>query len=191
MDVGVEVEIFTEGVEGQEEGGSAPRKSQGGAEKLGQRLLRDGTEAPEEVSIAAEEGAQHFGQGEDDVPVGDRQEDVVHQVGGGLENLALMAGGTEPASLAGEGDQIFVRAMVAADAGKAVFKNAALEELAEDLGDDGTQGAETGFVEFGIAAHEGVMVALDALPYRGFSWVAGPVGFHARLPGLQQSGSNG
>lgn len=90
-------------MEGQEEAGAAPRKSQGGAQLLGQPLLRHGTEAPEEVSIAAEQRAQHFGLGEDDVPVGDRQEDVVHQVGCGLEHLALMAGGAEPGTAPARG----------------------------------------------------------------------------------------
>jgi hypothetical protein len=41
-------------------------------------LLGDGAEATEEAAILSEERAQHFGQGEDDVTVGDRQEEVVH-----------------------------------------------------------------------------------------------------------------
>lgn len=191
MDVGVEVEILAEGVEGEEEGRASARQSQGGAKKLGQRLLRDGTEAPEEGAIAAKERAQYFGQGEDDVTVGYRQENVVHQVGGGLENLALMAGGTEPTSLAGEGDEVFVRAMVAADAGEATFEDAALKELPEDLGDDGTERAEAELVGLRIAVHEGVVVTLDTLPHRGFARVSGSVGFHARPPGFPSSGSNG
>ena len=122
--------------------------------------------------------------------VGNRQEDVIDQVGGGLENLALMAGGTEPPPLAGEGEQVFVRAVVAADAGKSPFEGSAVEEFLEDFRDNGAKGAELGFIGIGIAIDEGGVVALDALPDGRFARVAGAVGFHARLPQPKAGGSN-
>ena len=47
------------------------------------------------------------------------------------------AAGAEVAALAGEGQQILVRARIAADAGEAVLEDAAGEELVSDLRDDG------------------------------------------------------
>jgi hypothetical protein len=177
-------------VEGEEVGGATLGKLECGAQQLGDGLLGDGAEAFEETAMAVEDGAQEFRQGQDDMTVGNRQEDVIDQMGGGLENLALVAGGTEPPPFAREGEQVSVGAVVAADAGKSPFQGAALEELLEDFRDDGAKGAEFGFIGIGIAIDEGGVVALDALPDGRFARVAGAVGFHARLPKPQACGSN-
>jgi len=84
-------------------------------------------------------------------------------VGRGGEDLALMTRGSETTVLAGAGHQILV---VALDASKAAFQDAALKQLLKDFGDDGTQWVEFGFVGFRIAVHEGLVMTVDALPDR-------------------------
>ena len=70
-----------------------------------------------------------------------------HQGAGGEESCGgldvfLVAGGAEPA--APEGEQVFVATVVAADAGEAAVKVAAVEEFVDGLGHDRAQGAEAG-----------------------------------------------
>jgi hypothetical protein len=144
----VEVEIFAKGVEREEEGRSAFGEAQGRAEDGGDGLLGDGAEALEETAMAMEEGPQELRQGQDEMPVGDRQEDVIDEMGGRTQDLSLVAGGTEPPALAGEGEQVFVLAVIAANAGEALFQGPALEELFDDFRDDGSQGTQFGFVGF-------------------------------------------
>lgn len=98
-------------MEGKEEGRATLGKFECGAQQLG-----EGAEAFEETAMAVKDGAEEFRQGQDDMMAGNWQEDVIDQMGGGLKNLALMAGGTEPPPFTGEGEQVFVRAVVAADA---------------------------------------------------------------------------
>ena len=50
-----------------------------------------------------------------------------------------MAGGAEPAPFAGKGQQMFLFAVITPDAGKSVFKIAAVEELVHHLGNGGAQ----------------------------------------------------
>ena len=141
-DLGRGERIGKEGVEGKEEGGAALGQLECGAQQLGDGLLGNGAEAFEETAMAVEDRAQEFRQSQDDMTVGNRKEDVIDPMGGGPKNLALMAGGTEPPPFAGEGVQVFVRAVVAADAGKSPFQSAALEEFLEDLRNDGAKGTK-------------------------------------------------
>lgn len=55
-------------------------------------------------------------------------------------------------------------ALVTADAGEATFQNAAVDELFEDVVDDGSEWAVLGLEGIRIDGHEGLMVAMDALP---------------------------
>ena len=65
-----------------------------------------------------------------------RHHPLQDEPGGGLHVL-LMARGAKPAALAGEGKQVFVFAMVAADAREAALQVAAVQELVNYFGDDG------------------------------------------------------
>ena len=85
-------------------------------------------------------------------------------VGGGGEDFALMAPRAKPTAFAGEGQKIFVGTVITADAGEAAFERAAVEEFAEDFGDDGAEWAIEGLVVLGIGRDKCVVVPLGALP---------------------------
>ncbi len=77
-----------------------------------------------------------------------------------------MAGRAEPAAFAGEGEQVFVVAVVAPYAGETTFEIAAVEELVDDFGDDGPQEAEAGLVAFVVGVQKRVKMVVEALPQR-------------------------
>ena len=57
-------------------------------------------------------------------------------------------------------------AIVAANAGEAPLKGAAVDEFFQDLFHDGSEWAVLGFVGVGVGVHEGSFVPLGALPKR-------------------------
>ena len=114
--------------------------------------------------MAEEVWAQDFGQGENDMAMGHREQDMIDDVCRSALNFALMAGWTEQTAFAGEGEQVLVRAVVAPDAGEAAFECAAVNELLEDVGDDWPEGTVLGFVRIRIGGYEGAVVPLDTLP---------------------------
>ena len=69
-------------------------------------------------------------------------------------------------------------AVVTADAGEASFQYAAVDELFEDVVDDGAEWAVLGLEGFRIYGHEGPVMAMDALPEGRLPRVAGPVRLH-------------
>ena len=196
VDVGVEIEVFAEGVEGHDDAGDALGAGQGGAEVFLEAFMGEGAEALEEVAVALEIGAEHFGDGQDVVAVGHGRQDAGGEEGGGGLDVFLVAGGAEPAAFAGEGQEVFEAAVVAADAGEAAFEVAAVEELVDDLRDDGAQGAsrmskdELRMANWGQVRREGAAirrsalgirnlpVAVGALPEERLARVAGAVKLH-------------
>jgi hypothetical protein len=68
--MGREVEVFAEGMESEDDAGDALRAVQGGAQVVSEGLLRQSTEVFEEVAVALEIGAEHFGNGQDVMAVG-------------------------------------------------------------------------------------------------------------------------
>ena len=96
--------------------------------------------------------------------MGNGQENLIDQVCGGGENFALMAPGAKPAAFAREGQEVFVGAVVAADSGEAPFEGSAVEEVAEDFGDDRAKGPEVGLVDLGIGFNQGAVVPPGTLP---------------------------
>ena len=70
-------------------------------------------------------------------------------------------------------------AVGAADLGEAPFEGSAVEEFAEDFGDDWAKGAEVGLVGVGIGINERDVVPLGTLPKRKTACVTSPVGFQA------------
>ena len=71
---------------------------------------------------------------------------MIDQVGRSALNFALLAGGTEPAAFAGKGQEVFVLAIVAANAGKPAFEGAAVDEFFHDLFDHRAKGAVLGLI---------------------------------------------
>jgi hypothetical protein len=98
------------------------------------------------------------------MPVRDGKEDRLGQERPEELDLLLVAGGAEPAPLAGERQQVLVLAVVAAHASKAVFEVTAVEELVDDLRDAGAQEAVPGLVLFLVKLQKRVEMPGKALP---------------------------
>ena len=79
-----------------------------------------GAELAQQLAIEAGVQPQAFGDGQDDLPVGDGKADVFGHVQGGQQGAFLVAGGTGAALLAGKGHEHLVLAVRAADAGEAL-----------------------------------------------------------------------
>ncbi len=99
--------------------------AQGGAEVLGKSLVGECAKPFEQRSVALEIGAQHFGDSQDIVAVRHRRQHVFQDKARGRLNIFLVAGRAKPPALAGEGQQILMLAMVAANPGKASLQIAA------------------------------------------------------------------
>ena len=140
------------------------RGRNGGADVFGEALVCQGAEAFEEPAVTLEIGAEHFRNRQDVMAVGHGRQDAGGEEGGGGLDVFLVAGGAEPAAFAGEGQEVFVAAVVAADAGEASVEIAAVEEFVDDLGHDGAQGAEAGLVVLGVDFDKRGEVAVGALP---------------------------
>jgi hypothetical protein len=90
----------------------------------------------EEVAAFAEDAAQNSGNREDKLAVRHVVADACGDPAAGTADATLVAGGAEVAALAGEGEQAFVTAVRALEAGEARGEVAAAEE-----GLDGVDGA--------------------------------------------------
>ena len=112
--------------------------------------------------------------------VGHGSEDASDEEGGGGLDVLLVARGAEPATLAREGQEVFVAAMVTADSDEAAIEVAAVQEFVDDLGHDGADGAEAGLVVVRVVGNEGGEVAVDALPEGRLARVAGAVEVHGQ-----------
>ena len=106
--------------------------------------MNDGTEAFEQAAASANGRAHEFWQCHYEMTVGNWKENVVDQIGGGGQHLALMAGRAKPAAFEREGQQVFLGAVVAADSGEAPFEGSAIEELAKTSVTTGRTGPRSG-----------------------------------------------
>jgi hypothetical protein len=88
------------------------------------------------VAAFAEDTAQHLGDGEDELAVGDFVADCVGDPLANGAGAALVAGGAEVSALAGESEEAFVAAIRALVTGKAGGEVAATEK-GLDGGDGG------------------------------------------------------
>lgn len=98
----------------------------------------------EEVAAFAEDAAEDFGDGEDELAVGDFVADGRGDPIGGLADAALVAGGAEMAAFAGEGEEALVTAVRAVEAEEAGGEVAAAKEVADGGEDVGAERAEGG-----------------------------------------------
>jgi hypothetical protein len=73
-----------------------------------------------------------------------------------------MAGRAEVAALAGEGDQVFVTAVVTFDAGETVVQTAAIEVTEDGLPDFRSQIPETGLIPLFMYPFQLLEIILDA-----------------------------
>ena len=104
VQVRMEDKVVAESVHGGGGGEATIREIKDGAEGGAQAGGGGVEEVREQVASLAEDRAKDFRDGEDELTVGTGQADVVGDPTSGLEDTALMAGGTEVAGLAGEGE---------------------------------------------------------------------------------------
>jgi hypothetical protein len=181
VEVGVVDEIVSEGVDS----GDGPDAAMGEAEADPEGVLEGGgggvEEEGEEVAAFAEDAAQDLGDGEHELAVGDFVAD-----GGGdpLANgagAALVAGGAEVASFAGEGEEALVAAIWALEAGEAGGEVAATEEGLDGGNGGGVERAEGFAVVFFVTSEELVPAVVDDLPERRGTGATGLVdGWHTK-----------
>jgi hypothetical protein len=103
------------------------------------RFAGDTAEFLEQVAVEAEVRAQHLGNPERVMTMLHGIEDRFGQQRAEELYLFLVAGGTEPAPLAGKRQQVVGLAVIATDAGKVVLKIAAIKKLVRHLWDNRAQ----------------------------------------------------
>jgi len=91
----------------------------------------DGEAATEGIGPAGEEQAQRLGEAQHPLADGHLGEDVIDEMGRGLDHAPSAAGGAEPAAFAGERDEVLVAAAIALHAHEAVFESAAAQIVLE------------------------------------------------------------
>lgn len=99
------------------------------------RAVDDGEALSLDFRILGQDEADGHGEAEHPLADADLREDGVDEVGCGLGHSPAAAGATESALFAGKGDKLFVLAVLAPEAQKAVGQNPALEKGLKLLGD--------------------------------------------------------
>ena len=97
VDVGMKIEVFAKGVEGENDGWMRLGFTECGTEIKGEALMGRRAEMFEERTVPLEIGAEHLRQCEDVVPVGDCSKDAGDEEFGAGLDVFLMAGRAEPA----------------------------------------------------------------------------------------------
>jgi len=166
MKMRMEDEVIAEGVDGSGSGDATVRQTEAGAEGVAQGFGGGLEKEVEEVAALAEDAAQHFREGEDELAV----RNVVADGGGdptaGLSDAALVACGAEVAGLAGEGEELLMAAIGAMEAGKAGSEIAAAEKGADGGDGIGAQWPHGAAVVLFVAGEEVVPDVVDDLPQR-------------------------
>jgi len=116
------------------------------------------------VAALAEDAAQGSGHGEDELPVRDLVADGVCDPVAGGAHPPLVAGGTEVAGLAGEGEEALVTAIRALQAGEAVGEVATAVELLDHRDGIASQGAVDLAVAGFVLGEEVAPSVMDDLP---------------------------
>ena len=88
---------------------------------------KDAQHSAGDRGVVVQEGPDALRNGEHPLAHGKRRQDVIDEVGGGLDHAASVAGGTHAAALATERDQEIVTTAGAAGASEAVRQNAATQ----------------------------------------------------------------
>ena len=130
------------------------------------------------MAAFAEDATQDAGDGEDELAVGDFVADGGGDPLASGTGAALVAGGAEMAALAGEGEEAFVAAVGALQAGEAEGEVTATEERFDGGDGVGAEWAEVLAVVLFVVCEEVVPAVVDDLPE----------GRGARSPGLIDRG---
>ena len=173
----LEVRVVDQVVAESVDSGDGSDAAVGEAETGAEGVLEGGDggveENGEEVAAFAKDAAQHLGDGEHELAVGDLVADGGGDPLAGGADAALVAGGAE-AALAGECEEAFVAAVGALEASEAGGEVAAAEEGLDGGDGGGTQGAEGFTVVFLVVGEEVGPTVLDELPEgrgAGVAWL--------------------
>ena len=164
VDMGVEEEVVAKGVDGGSGSDAPVGEIEAGAEGVEEGVGGGLEEQIEEVAAFAEDAAEHFRDGKDELAMGDGVADGVRDPGTGLEGAALVTGGAEVAGFAGEGEEVLVAATGAEESGEASGEVAAAEEVFDVSDGVGAQRPHDGTVVPFIASDEIVPAMVDQLP---------------------------
>jgi hypothetical protein len=142
MDVGVPEEEVPKSLHGDDETRLAFDLAGALAEPGGDRRVSGAVEFAEQGTLEFERVSDQPGDSEHEVPVGHRGADRVGDEGALDKRAALVAGGAEAALLAREGEEEFVAAIGAVEAGEAGVEVAAVEEGCDGGGDLGGEAGQ-------------------------------------------------
>ena len=118
----------------------------------------------EELAALSEDAAEGFRHGEDELPVWHFETNRAGNPLAGLEDLSLVATGTEVAGLAGEGKEAFMPAVRTLEPGESSGEVSAAVELANDVNGVASQRAVSGAVAFLVTGFEVGPAVVDDLP---------------------------
>jgi len=119
VEMGMEDEVVAEGVDGGDGAEFAVGEIEAGAEGVAEGFRGGLEEVGEEVAAFAEDAAQDFGDGEDELAVGDFVADGGGDPVANGAGAALVASGAGVAAFAGEGEQAFANAIWALETDEA------------------------------------------------------------------------
>ena len=139
----MKVEIFAEGVDRHEDGWNAIVRRVANAACVTKRitqevthaLMRDATELLEQSAVKSKVRPQHLWNRECEMPMRHDRQDRLRQHRAEHLHLFLMARRAEPTTLAGERQQAFMAALVAAHARETFGEVAALHEFVDHFWD--------------------------------------------------------
>ena len=132
-------------------------------------------ELAEELALVFEEDAQHLGDGEDNLAVGDIQQKLLpHPLAPLLQALG-MTRGTKPAGTAGEHQEPLLPTVGTADAGKAAARIAAVQVALNHLLDDRPEEAVVLLKTTLVLHHEPVKVMEQHPVEDGAFWMTGAI----------------
>ena len=172
VEVWVEDEGVAESVHGGGSGEATVREIEEGTKGVAQAAGGGVEEVSEQVAALAEDRAEDFGDGEDELTVGNGQADVAGDPAGGLEGPALVAGGAEVAGLAGEGEQVLVAAAGADEAGEAGGEVATTAESTNGGDGFGPERAHGGAELLFVNGEEIVPSEVDDVPQGRGAWAS-------------------
>jgi len=172
VEMGMKDEVVAKGVNGSGSGDATVGQTEAYAESVSQAFRGGLEEGMEEVSAFAEDAAQHFWEGEDELAVRDLVAEVRGDPSAGLASSALMAGVAEVAGLAGECEEFLVAAIWAQEAGETCGEVATPEKGADGVDGILAERPHGGAVVDFVGGDEGVPCVVDDLPERGCAWPA-------------------
>jgi len=131
--VRIEAEKISEGLHGDDSAGDGIILRNGLPKKYLKGFPGTSAQICQQLSIVEEVTAQDLRDAEDKMPVRNLFENIRAQLLPEFHHALLMAGGTEVTALAGKGQEIFMAAILAFDAGKTVVRVAAIQISVNNL----------------------------------------------------------